>query len=115
MPQIIIYGNNINIQCGVEEIDAVLIAEGAVRTCADAPENVDAEARSVQLNVRGMIIADKIEPGRTYGTAWGKQSNIPAEAINYDTSTMLWGRYMAGAGVSDTLTTVYQHEIAPRY
>ena len=114
VPQIIIYGNNINIQCGVEEIDAVLIAEGVVRTCADASEDVDAEARSVQLNVRGMIIADKIELGRTYGTAWGKQSNIPAEAINYDTSTMLWGRYMAGAGASDTLTTVYQHEIAPR-
>ena len=116
----VIYGNNISIDCNVTTIDAILIAEGTVNTCKDAKnggedDNTNSELRSHQLNIRGMVIANKLELNRTYGTAWGKQSNIPAETINYDTSTMLWGRYMAGSGESDTLTTVYQHEIAPRY
>ena len=120
VPQVVIYGNNIKINCDVTTIDAVLIAEGTVNTCKDAKnggedDNTNSELRSHQLNIRGMVIANKLELNRTYGTAWGKQSNIPAETINYDTSTMLWGRYMAGSGESDILTTVYQHEIAPRY
>ena len=114
IPQIIIYGKDINIRCDVEVIDALIIAEGTVRTCADAPGDLNAAERSRQLNVRGAVIANKIETGRTYGSAWGGQSEIPAEAINYDTSTMLWGRYIADAGTSDVLTTVYQHELAPR-
>ncbi len=114
IPKVVIYGNNINIQCNVSELDAIIIAEGHVNTCSNAGD-INDRSRSVQLNVRGMIIANSMTMGRTYGTAAGVNSGEPAEAINYDTSAILWGRYMAGSGESDTLTVTYQHELAPRY
>ena len=113
IPKLVIYANNITIGCYVNEVDAILIAEGNVNTCPDG--DINARSRSNQLNVRGMIIADSLELNRTYGTASGTYSGIPAEAINYDTSAILWGRYMAGSAESDTLTVTYQHELAPRY
>jgi len=114
IPKVVIYAaGDINIACGVGQIDAILIAEGNVNTCPSNDENDP--ARSRQLNIRGMIISDTLDLNRTYGTAMGRQSATPAETINYDTSAILWGRYMAGAGESDTLTVTYQHELAPRY
>ncbi|MBQ3413292.1 hypothetical protein IJH33_00335 [Candidatus Saccharibacteria bacterium] len=115
LPQIVIYGNNITISCGVTTIDAIIIAEGNVNTCPDYGDNINASERSVQLNIRGVVVANSMSLNRTYGNAWGEQSNVPAETINYDSSMILWSRYMAGSGESDTLTTVYQHETAPRY
>ena len=113
IPKLVIYANNITIGCYVNEVDAILIAEGNINTCPDG--DINARSRSNQLNVRGMIIADSLELNRTYGTASGTYSGTPAEAINYDTSAILWGRYMAGSAESDTLTVTYQHELAPRY
>lgn len=131
IPKVVIYAaGNITIACGVTEVDAILIAGdgvhgGEVRTCGNynsenSPSNIgdaDDPNRSIaQLNIRGMVIADKMVLGRTYGAAAGSTwSGLPAEAINYDTSAILWGRYMAGSAESDTLTVTYQHELAPRY
>lgn len=127
IPKVVIYaGKDININCGVTQLDAIIIAEGKVNTCANASGDDNDSARANQLNIRGMIIANELELGRTYGAAaypskvWNNSayqlpSSVPAEAINYDTSAILWGRYMSGAAESDTMTVTYQHELAPRY
>lgn len=125
IPKVVIYANNVDIDCNVTQLDAIVVAEGNVNTCVNGGD-INSRERSHQLNMRGMIISNTLELGRTYGAAayTGKvynnsvtqlPSSIPAEAINYDTSAILWGRYMSGAGESDTMTVTYQHELAPRY
>ncbi len=115
IPKVLIYAaGDINISCGVKEIDAVVIAGGQVKTCMENPDINDA-LRSNQLAIRGAVIASGIDLGRTYGAATGRNSGMSAEIIDYDTSILLWGKFMAGAAESNTLTITYQNELAPRY
>ena len=119
-PKMVIYASgNINIGCGVGEIDALLIAGGTVYTCSGYTAmdsgTWNNAARSRKLTIRGTIVASRIDFSRTWGNTVGAGTGEPAEEINYDTSAILWGRSMADAGESDTFTTVYQHELAPRY
>ncbi|MBQ9017542.1 hypothetical protein IJ118_00495 [Candidatus Saccharibacteria bacterium] len=124
VPKAVIYSaKDIHIGCGVEQVDAILIANGTVYTCGEYAveqeqlvQGSEGSTRSQsQLVINGVIIADKVEMARTYGSAAGEKSGLPAEVLNYDTSAILWERYMAGSSQSDTMTTVYQHELAPRY
>lgn len=121
IPKVVIYaGGNVNIACTVTRIDAIIIAgvnsesNGVVNTCYNAG-GLDDRQRSNQLTVNGVIMSNGVVFGRTYGNAVGEFSGTAAEVINYDTSALVWGRSMADAGESDSLTTVYQHELAPRY
>ena len=114
IPKLIIYGNNINIDCAVTEIDAILIANGTIDTCREGGV-ASAANRAQQLYIRGMTISNKLVLGRTYGAAAGKYSDYPAEIINYDSSAILWGRYMSSSAETGDLTMTYQHELAPRY
>ncbi|MBQ9018670.1 hypothetical protein IJ117_02895, partial [Candidatus Saccharibacteria bacterium] len=121
IPKVVIYaGGNVNIACSVTRIDAIIIAgvnsesNGVVDTCYNAG-GLDDWKRSNQLTVNGVIMSNGVVFGRTYGNAVGEFSGTAAEVINYDTSALVWGRSMADAGESDSLTTVYQHELAPRY
>lgn len=114
--QVIIYAKNINISCNVNEIDAILIAEGAVDTCYENTNHNPNDARaSRRLNVLGVVITDKIYLDRTYGAAIDGYTYSPAELFMYDTSILLWARYMASAGESNTMTEVYRTEMAPRF
>ena len=115
VPKVVIYAQNINIKCNVHQLDAILIAEGVINTCSNASQDVNSVERSNQLKLRGMVIANTMKLPRTYGTASGYWSGLAAEEIDYDTSALLWGRYMAGSGESGTLTTVYQSELPTRY
>ena len=118
IPKLIISANNITISCGVEKIDAILIAKNSVNTCdsygstGQANESVRGEKL---LTIRGMIIANKLVPSRTYGAGTEEESGVPAEIINYDSSAMLWAQYMAGSADTGALTVTYQRELAPRY
>ena len=118
MPKLIIYGKNIYIKCQVNRIDAVLIAEQVVDTCAESngshPDLNDA-ARSNQLRINGTVIADKLVLNRTYGAGAGDKSGVPAEVLNYDTSLLLWGRAQADTSTSGRMTVTYTRELAPRY
>lgn len=118
IPKAIIYAKeNINIDCKVKEIDAVLIADGDVNTCYNANANTgnDGPERAVQLKIFGTVIANKINAGRTYGAGPGVYSTEPAEIIDYDTSLYLWGAPRASGGTSGKLDITYQRELAPRY
>lgn len=114
IPKLVIYAQgDLNIQCNVTKIDAILIANGKINTCSNI-SNVNSEGRSVQLTINGAAVARQIEFNRTYGAAAGVNSGVPAEIVNYDVSSILWGRYVAGSSQSNDLTMTYQHELAPR-
>ncbi len=114
IPKVIIYGKNINIDCSVGEVDAILVAEETIKTCQDGGD-VNSASRGNQLYIRGVTISNKLDLGRTYGAATGKYSDYPAEIINYDSSAILWGSYMSSAGETGELRTTYLRELAPRY
>ncbi|MBQ6487254.1 hypothetical protein IJI89_02390 [Candidatus Saccharibacteria bacterium] len=114
IPKVIIYGNNINIACGVSVVKAILIAENVMDTCPYT--DINAKPNSNRLTVTGAIIANELYFNRTYGAATGVNSKVAAEIVNYDVSTVLWGRAKSDPGNEHkNLTAVYQHEIAPRY
>ncbi|MBR2994609.1 hypothetical protein IKF32_01695 [Candidatus Saccharibacteria bacterium] len=114
IPKLIIIAKNIMINCGVSRIDAVLIAEKEVKTCYNSSD-VNSRMNSNQLIINGSIIADTMSADRTYGAAKGANSIIPAEIVNYDATLYLWGANRASVAESGSLSTVYIHEIAPRF
>jgi hypothetical protein len=114
IPKVIIYSKkDINIDCSVQRIDAVLIAEGDINTCT--VENVNSSSRSNRLVINGATISNTLTLNRTYGAATQYNSIIPAEIINYDSSLYLWGSKQADATNSGELTEASIRELAPRY
>ena len=114
VPKLVLYTNgDITIDCGVGRVDAILIAKGEVNTCDNS--DINSQENSNQLIINGMIIANNLVLNRTYGAGTGAASGIPAEIINYDTSTIVWGGMNAEIEGGSELTSVYQHELAPRY
>ena len=129
IPKVIIYANSIKINCDVERIDAILIAENNVETCPfaegdDKKNNLGSPARSVQLRINGAVIAGgSVSFDRSYGAGTGANSMIPAEIINMDPSWYLWAADSIGvSGASmehdDTeglMIPTYTCELPPRY
>ena len=114
VPKLVLYTTgDITIDCGVGRVDAILIAKGEVNTCNNS--DINSQENSNQLIINGMIIANNLVLNRTYGAGTGAASGIPAEIVNYDTSTIVWGGMKAEIEGGSELTSVYQHELAPRY
>lgn len=128
IPKLIIYAKNVNISCNATEVDAIIITgkggSGNVDTCYNGGD-VNDSARSKQLKIFGMVITDSIDLKRTYGAAANEgnrkdavgtpSDGAAAEIFDFDSSILMWSEFMAGSNESDTLRTVYQHELAPRY
>ena len=114
IPKLVIYADNINIECGVTGVDAVLIADDTVDTCSNGGE-INSVVRSTPLKINGTVIANELVAGRTYGAATGGASGEPAEIVNYDSSLYLWGAPRSNIAASGKIETVYQRELAPRY
>ena len=118
VPKLIIYSaERIEIDCKVNRIDAVLVAN-VVRTCNS--DNINSRNNSNQLIVNGAIIANTLIPNRTYGAGPGVESIVPAEIINFDPSLYAWGDISIDSGgynndIIDDLDVTYVHELAPRY
>lgn len=116
LPKLIVYAkNNISINCGVKQVDAILIAENTVTTCGDS-NDINSQANSNQLMVNGAVITNQLIPNRTYGAATGANSIIPAEIINFDPSLYLWGgsETTASEGINTNLDVSHTKEVAPR-
>ena len=113
--KLIIYAENIKIDCRVKQIDAVLIARGNIDTCYNTSFGLDSSERSTPLRINGVIIADTLTLGRTYGAGKGTDSIVPAEVINYDASLYSWATKQPSSANSSGLTEVYSSELAPRY
>ena len=113
IPKLIIHGDNIVINCAVEQIDAILVSEHNIKTCTG--DDVNDQAHAHRLLINGQLISNTFEPSRTYGAGVGAASGISAETINYDTSTILWARNMVDTEGSDVWNPVYQRILAPRF
>ncbi len=114
IPKLIIYARNININCDVNRIDAVLIAENNINTCYNS-DNINDRINSNQLIINGSVITDTLSANRTYGAAKGANSIIPAEIINYDATLYLWGNNESSLAGGGRFSSVYLREVAPRY
>ena len=109
---------NIYIDCDVDRIDAILLADGTIYSCGSYLGNdssANQEERSNQLVVNGAIITKGLELGRTYGMGTGTYSKIPAEIVNYDSSIFLWSKGKTESDDFDKMHQVYINELAPRY
>lgn len=124
IPKYIIYvKGDVNISCDVTRIDAILIADGTINTCAEASTDAssssypryDESNRSHQLVVNGALVTNDLVLGRSYGAATGGNTITPAELVNYDSSIYLWAVRNASAGNSGQLTEAASRELAPRY
>jgi hypothetical protein len=114
VPKVIVYTKgNIVIDCQVQQIDAVLIAEKNISTCNSGDQN--AWQNSTQLKINGAVIADNFTLERTYGAATMYNSMVPAEIINYDASLYLWANGKSNVTKTGNIVTTYQTELSPRY
>ncbi|MBQ6414228.1 hypothetical protein IJI28_01205 [Candidatus Saccharibacteria bacterium] len=122
-PKLVIYSDDtIMINCGVNRIDALLVAK-TVNTC-DNGNDTNSAINSNQLFIYGAVIANELKANRTYGAATGVNSMVSAEIIDFDPTLYLWEGTNNDAdetGSSDddseknlNLESVYLRELAPR-
>lgn len=111
---IIVTDGNININCDVTEVDALLVAGGTVNTCKDESTNNnghDDKKYFNQLTIYGAVIANKLIANRAFGAGPGVYSIVPAEIIKFDPS--LYDLGIGSAGSEPRIVDVT--ELAPRY
>lgn len=89
VPKVVIYGKNVVIDCGVTQVDALLVADEEVKTCDS--DDINSKRNSNQLVLNGAVVAGWLTPNRTYGAATGANSIVPAEIIKFDPTLYLWG------------------------
>lgn len=120
IPQLVIIAPAIDIQAGVTNVDAWLIAGNTVNTCSD--ESIDPGDGQVglagdvcdeTLTVNGPVVADKLLLYRTAGSGVGAESGAPAEIFNLRPDTYLWAQLVASSG--GKAQTVYSVELPPRF
>ena len=109
IPRVIVYASgDINIECHVGRIDAILVAGGTINTCSDNKGSADymkklrGTAKGANLlTINGMLSADRIEFNRTIGASKDKPGE-PAEIINFDTTLLMLGMpSSASSGLSE--------------
>ena len=113
IPKLVIYAKNITINCTVNIIDAVLIADQDVKTCQS--DDINSQDNSNPLTISGAVISNSFTPNRTYGAATGTNSVTPAEIINFDPTLYLWGGNETDNDKSILLDTTFIREVSPRY
>lgn len=113
IPKLVIYAENIIINCDVTNIDAILVANQNVKTCQS--DDINSPDNSNPLTINGAVISNSFTPNRTYGAATGINSVVPAEIINFDPTLYLWGGSKADDNESILLDTTYIREVSPRY
>lgn len=120
IPQILILSDgDVNIDEGVETIDAWIIAKGTVNTCSGfnpSDKNLapSADDCNDELTINGPVVSNKLILPRTYGADPSNDTmSDPAELIDYLPSTILWAYNQSKN--NNAPQTVYLKELAPRY
>ncbi len=129
IPKLIIYAKNeIQIDCSVNRVDAVLIAE-KVTTCINSQNEPDEDiitdgTNSNRLVIFGAVIANTLVANRTYGAEPGVNgisSTSPAEIIIFDPTLYRLenntddASQTEAANADTKLVTTYLKELSPRY
>lgn len=131
LPQILVFAHNINIAPDVTRLDAWLIADGTLNTCAGSSfgSSLDANHCNKTLVINGPTFAGQLQLLRTAGALPGAGPNVseqsvlardlsqdgsisPAEIFNLRSDTYLWA-YAQAQRFSEAVTT-YTRELSPR-
>lgn len=110
--QVVIVANNINIEGGVENVDAWLLARDTINTCSDGPANLSSGDCNKQLNVSGAVVTKKLLLRRTAG-ADAASPDSAAEIFRLRPDSQLWAYNYANS--SDRAKTIYIKELPPRF
>ncbi len=123
--QNLIFANNVHVLPNVEKIDALVIADNEVDTCAysstdnlkngtrTALSNLNANLCNKQLVFNAPVITRKINLFRTFGASNDTSSIKRAEIFDFDMANYLW-TYGQASKYSQANTT-YTRELPPRY
>ncbi len=120
IPQVVIIARNINIDGGVSNVDAWLVAKGGtgqgkINTCSSVDEdaNLSVNICNQPLTVNGPVMARTLLLRRTAGSESGNSSGDPAEVFNLRPDAYLWA--VARALETSRAQTVYTTELPPRF
>lgn len=113
IPQVVIVADAINIQDNVSRIDAWLVSENTINTCANFSGNLTSEKCNTKLEVNGPVVTDRLLLNRTAGSGSGDESDDPAEQFNLRPDAFLWARLQASG--NNKAQTVYTVELPPRF
>ena len=112
--QRILIAKNIKISPNVTHLDAWLLAEDSIDTCAPADGKLGTTHCDQQLTVTGPVIAKRLSLNRSFGGNGGVQSNSQAaEVFRLSPMTYLWS--YAQSTRSLQAPTTYQRELPTRY
>lgn len=112
--QRILIAKNIKISPNVTHLDAWLLAEDSIDTCAPADGKLGTTHCDQQLTVTGPVIAKRLSLNRSFGGNGGVQSNSQAaEVFRLSPTTYLWS--YAQSTRSLQAPTTYQRELPTRY
>ncbi len=116
---IIIADGDITIDQGVKRVDAWLIAQGVINTCAvngaQNANDVNMKNCNNQLRVRGGTASKGLRLWRTAGSDGTAKDTlaIPAEIFNQSADTYLWAQSQSGS--VGKIVTTYTKELPVRY
>jgi hypothetical protein len=113
IPQVVIIANNILVNDSVSRIDAWLVADGAIDTCANVTDNLTSEKCKTLLEVNGPVITNRLILKRTAGSNPGAASGDPAERFNLRPDVFVWAKLLSGG--SSKAQTIYTVELPPRF
>lgn len=123
--QNIIFADNVLIMPNVTKIDALIVSDGLVDTCAYKDiskwktntvitmSNLNSETCNHQLVFEAPVITKSINLHRTYGATTGTSSILRAEIFNFNMANYLWD-YSQSSKYSEANTTNLR-ELPPRY
>ena len=115
--QTIIIAKNIRIAGNVTNVDAWLIADNIVNTCADGhfdnSDDVKIANCSQPLQINGVVMAKELKAWRV-GKSDAQTPNEPSEIINQRPSMYLWAQDQAQT-VTNSIKTTYTRELPVRY
>ena len=116
---IIIADGDITIDQGVKRVDAWLIAQGVINTCAvngaQNANDVNMKNCNNQLRVRGGTASKGLRLWRTAGSDGTAKDTLasPAEIFNQSADTYLWAQSQSGS--VGKIVTTYTKELPVRY
>ena len=116
---IIIADGDITIDQGVKRVDAWLIAQGVINTCAvngaQNANDVNMKNCDNQLRVRGGTVSKGLRLWRTAGSDGTAKDTLanPAEIFNQSADTYLWAQSQSGS--AGKIVTTYTKELPVRY
>lgn len=114
IPRLVIVAGNININKKVTNIDAWLVSNNLLDTCADADDSrLTSKDCDKQLTVNGPVATKEIDLRRTAGSGTDKASGDPAETFQVNPSDYLWA--LGQASGDQRVQTTYTSELAPRF